>query len=60
MSKRQVWVVEVSSRGEDDWRPMNEESFIVEEIAQRRLRDYAEPPRSTWEYRIASYTPEKP
>ena len=58
MAKRQVWVIEVSDRDKDDWRPMNGEAFNDEAFARRNLRDFAEPPRPLWEYRLTPYIPE--
>jgi hypothetical protein len=58
MSKRHVWVIEVSIRGADHWRPMEAASFTVERVAQRHLKDYQEPPRAGWEYRLVRYASE--
>lgn len=58
MSAREVWVVEVSDRGANNWSPMNQKSFTNEQEARRRLRDYAEPARERWEYRLTKYTAE--
>ena len=55
---RRVWVIEVRSRGAGEWRPISGEMFTYEDVANIRLREFAEPHRERFEYQLAAYTPE--